>query len=151
MAAYHASRCDNSTTDEETFALPNLLMETAVSYHPSFGYSAASGQVRATKTAGLAPDALLTTGAQGSGRNYDRSFPMPNDAAPPAPVWSVKFFRDLRSQTPTRLAYNSRSSEAEVVQRALERMADEEAARVEICRVLLNPPILADGAEYWLD
>jgi hypothetical protein len=30
-------------------------------------------------------------------------------------------------------------------------MANEEAARVEICRALLNPPILADGAEYWLD
>jgi hypothetical protein len=30
-------------------------------------------------------------------------------------------------------------------------LADEEATRVEICRVLLNPPILADGAEYWLD
>ena len=45
----------------------------------------------------------------------------------------------------------SRSSEPEVAQRALERMADEEAARVEICRVILNPPVLADGAEYWLD
>jgi hypothetical protein len=30
-------------------------------------------------------------------------------------------------------------------------MADEEATRVEICRAHLNPPILADGAEYWLD
>jgi hypothetical protein len=30
-------------------------------------------------------------------------------------------------------------------------MTDEEAARVEICRVLLNRPILASGAEYWLD
>jgi hypothetical protein len=30
-------------------------------------------------------------------------------------------------------------------------MADEEATRVEICRVILNPPILASGAEYWLD
>ena len=98
-----------------------------------------------------APDGLLTTGAQGSGRNYDRSFPMPDDVAPPVPVWSVKFFRDLRSLTPTRLAHISRSSEAEVAQRALECMADEEAARVEICRVLFNPPILADGAEYWLD
>jgi len=76
---------------------------------------------------------------------------MPDDAAPPVPVWSVKFFRDLRSLTPTRLAYISRSCEAEVAQRALECMADEEAARVEICRVLLNPPILASGAEYWLD
>jgi hypothetical protein len=53
--------------------------------------------------------------------------------------------------TPTRLAYISRSSEEEVAQRALECMADEEAARVEICRVLLDPPILASGAEYWLD
>ena len=76
---------------------------------------------------------------------------MPDDAAPSVPVWSVKFFRDLRSLTPTRLAYISRSSEAEVAQRALECMADEEAARVEICCVLLNPPILADGAEYWFD
>jgi hypothetical protein len=76
---------------------------------------------------------------------------MPDDTAPPAPVWSVKFFRDLRSLTPTRLAYISRCSEAEVAQRALECLADEEAARVEICRVLLNPPILASGAEYWLD
>jgi hypothetical protein len=98
-----------------------------------------------------APDGLLTTGAQGSGRNYDRSFPMPDDVAPPVPVWSVKFFRDLRSLTPTRLAYISRSSEAEVAQRAFECMADEEAARVEICRVVLTPPILADGAEYWFD
>jgi hypothetical protein len=67
------------------------------------------------------------------------------------PVWSVKFFRDLRSQIPTRLGYISRASEAEVEQLALERMADEEATRVEICRVLLHPLILADGAEYWLD
>jgi hypothetical protein len=64
---------------------------------------------------------------------------------------STKFFRDLRSLTPTRLAYISRSSEEEVAQRALEFMAGEEVSRVEICRVLLNPPILADGAEYWLD
>jgi hypothetical protein len=76
---------------------------------------------------------------------------MPEDTAPPVQVWSVKFFSDLRSPTPTRLAYISRSSEAEVAQRALECMADEEAARVEICRVLLLPPILAEGAEYWLD
>jgi hypothetical protein len=67
------------------------------------------------------------------------------------PMWSVKFFRDLRSQTPTRLGYVSRASEAEVEQLALERMADEEATRVEICRVLLHPLILAEGAEYWLD
>jgi hypothetical protein len=76
---------------------------------------------------------------------------MPEDTAPPVPVWSVKFFRDLRSLTPTLLAYISRSSEAEVAQRAAECTGDEEAARVEICRVLLNPPILADDAEYWLD
>ena len=30
------------------------------------------------------------------------------------PVWSVKFFHDLRSLTPTRLAYISRASEEEV-------------------------------------
>jgi len=76
---------------------------------------------------------------------------MPGDTAPPVPVWSVKFFRDLRSLTRTRLAYISRSSETEVAQRALECMADEEAVRVEICRVILNPQILAEGAEYWLD
>jgi hypothetical protein len=73
------------------------------------------------------------------------------DTASTARVWSVKFFNDPRSLTPTRLAYISRSSEAEVAQRAAECMADEEAARVEICRVLLLPPILAEGAEYWLD
>jgi hypothetical protein len=72
------------------------------------------------------------------------------DTASTARVWSVKFFNDLRSLTPTRLAYISRSSEAEVAQRAAE-CIDEEAARVEICRVLLLPPILAEGAEYWLD
>ena len=76
---------------------------------------------------------------------------MPGGTAPPVPVWSVKFFRDLRSLTRTRLAYISRSSETEVAQRALECMADEEAVRVEICRVILNPQILAEGAEYWLD
>jgi hypothetical protein len=76
---------------------------------------------------------------------------MPDEPTPPLPVWSVKFFRDLRSLTPTRMAYISRASEEEVTQRAAECMADEEAARVEICRVLLNPPVLADGAEYWLD
>ena len=76
---------------------------------------------------------------------------MPDDTAPPVRVWSVKFFGDLRSLTPTRLAYISRSSETEVAQRALECMPAEEATRVEICRVILNPPILADGAEYWLD
>ena len=75
---------------------------------------------------------------------------MTDDTAP-VPAWSVKFFRDLRSLTPIRLAYISRSCEAEVAQRAVECMADEEATRVEICRVILNPPILADGAEYWLD
>jgi hypothetical protein len=48
------------------------------------------------------------------------------DTAPTARVWSVKFFNDLRSLTPTRLAYISRSSEAEVAQRAAECMADEE-------------------------
>ena len=67
------------------------------------------------------------------------------------PVWAVKFFRDLRSQTPTRLGYVSRASEAEVKQLVRQRMADEEAVRVEICRVILHPLILADGAEYWLD
>ena len=67
------------------------------------------------------------------------------------PMWSVKFFRDLRSQAPTRLGYISRTSEAEVKQLALDRMADEEAVRVEICRVILHPLILAEGAEYWLD
>jgi len=142
-------------TDEETLALLNLITGTAISYHPESGPSAASSQVRTDgapiTTAGPAADALLTTGAQGSGLNYHRSFPMPDDAAPPVPVSSVKFFRDLRSLTPTRLAYISRCSEAEVAQRDLECMADEEAAKVEICRVLLNPPILADGAEYWLD
>ena len=76
---------------------------------------------------------------------------MPDEPAPPLPVWSVKFFRDLRSLTPTRIAYISRASEAEVAQRAFECMADEEAVRVEICRVILHPLILADGAEYWLD
>jgi len=30
-------------------------------------------------------------------------------------------------------------------------MTDNEASRVEICLTILNPPILADGAEYWLD
>jgi hypothetical protein len=30
-------------------------------------------------------------------------------------------------------------------------MADNEAARAEICRAILYPPILAEGAEYWLD
>ena len=39
---------------------------------------------------------------------------MPEDTAPPVQVWSVKFFSDLRNLTPTRLAYISRSSEAEV-------------------------------------
>ena len=67
------------------------------------------------------------------------------------PVWTVKFFRDLRSQTPSRLGYISRASEAEVEQLARERMADEEAVRIEICRVILHPLILAEGAEYWLD
>jgi hypothetical protein len=76
---------------------------------------------------------------------------MPDDTASTARVWSVKFFNDLRSPTPTRLAYISRSSEAEVAQRAAECMADEEATRVEIGRFLLLPPILAEGAEYWLD
>ena len=76
---------------------------------------------------------------------------MPDDPAHSMPVWSVKFFRDLRSLTPTRIGYISRASEAEVEKLALERMADEEACRVEICRVLLHPLILADGAEYWLD
>jgi hypothetical protein len=76
---------------------------------------------------------------------------MPDEPAPPLPVWSVKFFYDLRSLTPTRIGYISRASEAEVEQRALECMADEEAVRVEICRVILHPLILADGAEYWLD
>ena len=69
----------------------------------------------------------------------------------PVPVWSVKFFRDLRSLTPTRMAYISRASEDEIAQRVAECMADNETARAEICRVLLNPPILAEGAEYWLD
>jgi hypothetical protein len=67
------------------------------------------------------------------------------------PVWAVKFFRDLRSQTPTRLGYISRASEAEVEALVLERMAGEDACRVEICRVILHPLILAEGAEYWLD
>ena len=76
---------------------------------------------------------------------------MADKPAPPMPVWSVKFFRDLRSLSPTRMAYVSRTSEEEVARRAAECMADNEAARAEICRVLLNPPILAEGAEYWLD
>jgi hypothetical protein len=67
------------------------------------------------------------------------------------PVWAVKFFPDLRSLTPTRIAYISRASEEEVAQRALECMADNEACRIEISRVILHPLILADGAEYWLD
>jgi hypothetical protein len=88
-------------TDEETLALLNLITGTAISYHPESGPSAASSQVRTDgapiTTAGPAADALLTTGAQGSGLNYHRSFPMPDDAAPPVPVSSVKFFRDLRA------------------------------------------------------
>ena len=68
-------------------------------------------------TKGSAADALLTTGAQGSGRNCDRSLPMPDDTGPHMSVWTVKFFRDLRSLTPTRLAYISRSCEAEAAQR----------------------------------
>jgi hypothetical protein len=76
---------------------------------------------------------------------------MPDEPAPPLPVWSVKFFRDLRSLTPTRIAYISRASEAEVAQRAFECMAENDATRAEICRVILHPLILADGAEYWLD
>ena len=55
---------------------------------------------------------------------------MSDDTTRPVPVWSVKFFRDLRSLTPTRLAYISRSSEEEVAQRAPECMADEEVSRV---------------------
>jgi len=74
-----------------------------------------------------------------------------HEPAPPLPIWSVKFFRDLRSLAPTRIGYISRASEAEVEKLALERMADEEACRVEICHVILHPLILADGAEYWLD
>jgi hypothetical protein len=58
---------------------------------------------------------------------------------------------NLRSQTPTRIAYISRACEEEVAQRVAECVADEEAARVEICPVILHPPILAEGAEYWLD
>ena len=42
-------------------------------------------------------------------------------------------------------------SEAEVAQRAAECVVDGETARVEICPVILHPPILAEGAEYWLD
>ena len=76
---------------------------------------------------------------------------MPDSPAPTVPVWSVKFFRDLRSLTPIRIAYISRASEVEVAQRAYDCMADEEACRVEICRVVLDPPILAEGAEYWFD
>jgi hypothetical protein len=30
-------------------------------------------------------------------------------------------------------------------------MADEEPGRVKICSVILHPPILAEGAKYWLD
>ena len=74
---------------------------------------------------------------------------MPDDPVPR--VWNVMFFHDLRSLTPTRLAYISRSSEAEVAQRAAECVVDGETARVEICPVILHPPILAEGAEYWLD
>ena len=76
---------------------------------------------------------------------------MPYDATPHMPVWSVKFFPDLRGLTPTRIAYISRSSEEEVARRAFECMADNESCRIEICRVILHPLILAEGAEYWLD
>ena len=76
---------------------------------------------------------------------------MPDSPASPVPVWNVKFLRDLRSLTPTRIAYISRASEEEVAQRAAECMADNEAARAEICRAILYPPILAERAEYWLD
>ena len=74
---------------------------------------------------------------------------MPDDPIPR--VWRVKFFPDLRSQTPARIAYISRTSEAEVAQRVAECVVDGETARVEICPVILHPPILAEGAEYWLD
>ena len=77
--------------------------------------------------------------------------PMPDDTNASMPVWIVKFFRDLRSLAPTRIGYISHTSEAGVQKLALERMADEEACRIEICRVILHPLILADGAEYWLD
>ena len=76
---------------------------------------------------------------------------MPDDAAPPVPVSSVKFFRDLRSLTPTRLAYISRCSEAEVAQRALECMADKRRLASRFVASSSTRPILADGAEYWLD
>ena len=76
---------------------------------------------------------------------------MPDNAARSMPVWSVKFFRDLRSLTPVRMAYISRACEEEAAKRALECTAGEEVGRIEICSVILYPPILADGAEYWLD
>ena len=77
---------------------------------------------------------------------------MPGDTAPPVPVWSVKFFRDLRSLTSTRLAYISRApqklklpiapSNAWPMKRRLaSRFVASSSTR----------PILADGAEYWLD
>ena len=68
---------------------------------------------------------------------------MPDSPARPVPVWRVKFFRDLRSLTPTRIAYISRASEVEVAERAYECMADEEACRVGICRIVVGSPILA--------
>jgi hypothetical protein len=114
-------------TDEESSALRELLVDTIE--YDRYPLSPRIRMLRGilTKfradgtpatTAGPAPDGLLTTGSQGLERNCDRSFPMPDDTALPVPVWSVKFFRDLRSLTPTRLAYISRFSEAEVAQRA---------------------------------
>ena len=66
------------------------------------------------------------------------------------PVWIVKFFRDLTSATPNRIAYMSYGSEEEVAQRALVGMDQGEACRVEICRVVLKPPIVAFGEYRYL-
>ena len=38
---------------------------------------------------------------------------MPDDASPPVPVWSVKFFHDLRSLTPSRLPMRCRCGGAQ--------------------------------------
>jgi hypothetical protein len=67
------------------------------------------------------------------------------------PVWAVKFFRDHKSVTPSRVAYMSYGTEDEVLQQARGGMEQEEACRVEIGLVALDRPMVAFGQFFYLD
>jgi hypothetical protein len=57
------------------------------------------------------------------------------------PVWAVRYYKNEKTMFASRTVFYSCEAEAEVAAEAAKWMKQEEAARIELCRVVLkNPP-----------